>query len=213
MKKTHKIISLNSFISVLSDDTIKEGDWFVDNNHGTSQVVKATSNIVVSANIHKTLCKKIIATTDPKLNYRDLGSTFLNESQYGLNGRKGYLHLPSIPQPLVEYYAKHQPEEVELEYEITYHATYDQITQIIKLKLQNNEVVWDEPDKELNLATNKFYMEKAMRSHESVEGKLYTREEVERILLTFREDHIYTFDMTSEEMVKQWIKEWIKENL
>ncbi len=52
--------------------------------------------------------KKILATPDPKLRKIIAGG--------GEGNAEIGRFLPQIPQSLIEYYAKHQPEYVELEY-------------------------------------------------------------------------------------------------
>jgi hypothetical protein len=138
---------------ILSDDEIKEGDW-----------IQVTSTVMSYEEAIKhwgePLGKKIIATTDPKLQVDNVLNLTLEKF-----GKK---HLPQIPQSLVENYVKHQPEYVELEYE-SYHGIETSIAEInaisgdgskmwkgigdnrdFRLKLINNEVVWlsitNEPD-------------------------------------------------------------------
>ena len=152
--------------------------------------------------------REVLATTDPKLGITD----------YRVSPVPNFCDLPQIPQSLIEYYAKYQPEEVELEYEVLSHYNNGETRNwVLELKLQNNEVVWVEPDNELNLATNKFYMERAMRSHESVEGKLYTREEVEELCRSIVCDsgdmrHEYP-DGTTSHLDNDKVNKWLKENL
>tara|TARA_R110002050_G_scaffold280886_1_gene428071 strand:- start:513 stop:1148 length:636 start_codon:yes stop_codon:yes gene_type:complete len=162
---------------ILSDDEIKEGDWIYDGVINEVHKVFHDTSVIGQD-------RKIIATNDPKL-------TKVDE----ISGENVWTSLiPQIPQSFIEYYAKHQPEYVEMEYEC-----------INKLKLVNNEIVWVEPDNELNLATNKFYMERAMKVPVSVEEKLYTREELEGF--AFHTAQI------CQGMNDLEIEQWIKENL
>ncbi len=135
MVKNHRIIKIDTFLNVISDDEIKEGDWclyIMDNNEiGCISPIKADKNSSTDS-----WYKKIIATTDPKL-------TKVDE----VSGDNVWTSpIPQIPQSLVEYYAKYQPEEVELEY---IHYTPDEdvkhvYSEIDMIKLQDNEVVWVE---------------------------------------------------------------------
>ena len=134
--------SISQHLYILSDDTIKEGDWFINNDYGNLSVKKATSNIVVSANIHKTLCRKIIATTDPKLvQYVHREDSVNNPCPQ---------EIPQIPQSFVESYAKNPVDKVELKYEkVTPDNLHlgsnltsnDPIEYSYRIKLVNNEVI------------------------------------------------------------------------
>ena len=185
---------------ILSDDEIKEGDWIYNKSRNFGKKIYKCQRVSESndgfpykvsnpikgdeAMYLNSRTFKVIATNDPKL-------TKVDE----ISGENVWTSLiPQIPQSFIEYYAKHQPEYVEMEYEC-----------INKLKLVNNEIVWVEPDNELNLATNKFYMERAMKVPVSVEEKLYTREEVEGF--AFHTAQI------CQGMNDLEIEQWIKENL
>lgn len=161
-----QVIPINAkpqHLYILSDDKIKKGDWSY--NTSTSKVIQAQFT-----RHKKDYAKKIIATTDPGLGkYIDGNNPMIGEF-IGVS-------LPQIPQSLTEYYAKHQPEEVELEYEVIErsHACQNCSSELpyIKctcaqgirkyqettLKLRDNEVVWVEPKE-----------------------KLYTRAEVEKLI-------------------------------
>ncbi len=230
MKKTHKIIMLptedatflvdgatdgifyitegpdksklkgdtNVHLYILSDDEIKEGDWkyhekigYVWKHQREGKGLPEELKSVVS-----TGTKKVIATTDPNL-------TKVDE----VSGDNVWTSpIPQVPQSLVEYYAKHKPEQVELEYEVYRELTRITMTPynaVTKLKLVNNEVVWVEH-------SLKDGLKKVIDRIDGMIGdktKRYTREEVEKLFLQFREEHLYIFDMTNEEYIKQWLKE------
>ena len=201
MVKKHRIISIDGFIHILSDEEIKEGNWVVfhgfenrvfqtvspthDDNWSTTEPTLADS-------LKPSLCKKIIATTDPKLVFKKESDEY-----------NGYNLIPRIPQSLVEYYAKHQPEEVELEYD--YNDNMPLTTpgsSVYRLKLQNNEVVWVEPIK------GKMALVKVNGTLQA--ETLYTREEVEELT------HIAFLDgalanLKGKDMGEYW--KWKKKNL
>ena len=171
MKKTHKVIMLptedasplakwdGKFITdkegidphvmptyhlyILSDDEIKEGDWCV--HLVTNNIVQSSSECDLS----RGQWKKIIATTDT-LRVKEIDGEAVDV-------------VPYIPQSLIEYYAKHQPEEVELEY----YCEVVGVPNIWSLKLVDNEVVWIET--------------KMTRKELEEKHKMYSREEVEDI--------------------------------
>ena len=192
-----------------SDEEIREGDWVYnssrnfgkriykcqrvrENNEGfpykVSNPIKGDEAMYLS---NKTF--KVIATTDPKL-------TKVDE----VSGDNVWTSpIPQVPQSLIEYYAKHQPEYVELEYEMN--GEYDGgCTAIWKqLKLVNNDVVWVE-HRTMSIVD---YMNK---QHEV--GKLYSREEVEELC---RSAHRSGKAVGENIESYSWdeIEKWLKENL
>jgi hypothetical protein len=167
-EKSHTWRPQNLYI--LSDDEIKEGDWYYDSIY--QDVVNEKEGNICSK------CYKIIATTDPKLVFRYKGY------EYGTGDKiDAMVYLPQISQSLVKYYAKHQPEEVELEYYTieeypnrdSWHLDTD----------ENNEVVWVEPEEKVCINS----CARGTLSHCKENGcewlkpkeTLYTREEVEKL--------------------------------
>ena len=204
MTKRRKIVEVGNYLYILSDDEIKEGDWLYD---GYIKAYKARKIEVETTNHND---KKIIATTDPNL---------IVKVPY-FDGRGNNVRLPQIPQSLIEYYAKYQPEEVELEYDSDGAIIYGCGVEIWeKLKLHNNEVVWVDEDeyhiKELNSAMNKFYMERGMKEPaETVEEKLFNREEVNKLIVEGIKDFCEMNPLLRGCQVTDFeIEEWRKENL
>ena len=127
----------NNYLYVLSDDEIKEGDWIYNKSRMFGKKIYKCQRVSESNDgfPYKVSIKgdeamylnsrtfKVIATNDPKL-------IITIGKDYNAYNKE----LPQIPQLLVEYYAKHQTEYVELAYDC-----------INKLRLQDNEVVWIEP--------------------------------------------------------------------
>ena len=174
---------------ILSDDEIKKGDWYY--SHDVNGKLLGVQQFISFKTFGD---KKIIATTDPKLVFKKENDEY-----------NGYNLIPQVPQSLVKHYAKHQPEEVELEYdEIT---RKDALVKLYSLKLQNNKVVWVErgcfvpEDVNYNPVT-----------HDLDKPKTYTREEVEELLMKALTHGRY--NMTND--VKHHLsssREWLKENL
>jgi len=176
---------------ILSDDEIKEGDWCYNPNNDGS-VVRYTKYFRITV-------FKIIATTDPKLN-----NYIENDKGEGVDEI-----FPQIPQSLIEYYAKHQPEEVELEYVKVDNDTSATIQGhapewVEELKLQDNEVVWVKPEYSHN--TRQMNTQEI---EDKFDVKLYTREEVEQLLFNLAEHYA----MTSTKQEVDDFNKWIKENL
>jgi hypothetical protein len=235
MKQTHKIVMLSTIdrdsklwysndgqymydplgvydakpqhLYILSDDEIKEGDWyaykdrFLDGTVKTQEDFEQANWNIKQCEANETAytqraqqgknakngicgCYKIIATTDPKLKVKihlnSMDGTITETSR----------EIPQIPQSLVEYYAKHQPEEVELEYD-------EWIDRPYSLKLKNNEVVFKE--------------ERPVLLSEIMTGqKLYTHEEVEKLThTTFLAGALA--NARGKDMGEYW--KWHKENL
>ena len=193
---------ITQHLYILSDDEIKEGDWKyhvkIGNVWQHQREGKGFPDELKS--VVSTGTKKIIATTNNKL-------TKVDE----VSGDNVWTSpTPQIPQSLVEYYAKHQPEEVELEYEKVNLAEEGNKTKAItncnnwvdKLKLQNNKVVWVEPIK------GKMALVKVNGTLQA--ETLYTSEEVEELT------HIAFLDgalanLKGKDMGEYW--KWKKKNL
>jgi hypothetical protein len=89
-KPLHQVIpeqAVFQHLYILSDEEIKEGDWYYNN---TGRAIEYLKHLLPSDGKY---CKKIIATTDPELN------------------------CPQIPQHIIEAYVKKPFDEVEVEYE------------------------------------------------------------------------------------------------
>jgi len=128
----------------------------------------------------------IIATTDPKLQV-DYKESY--EVQGVMMKGSHIKHLHQIPQSLVEYYAKHQPEEVGLEYEWDGKVNYSSRPSVYELKLNNNEVV---------------VIRYPLVSEFMTGQKLYTREEVEKLFIEYEIAHR---DQGADR------EQWLKDNL
>ena len=187
MVKKHRIISIDGFIHILSDDDIKEGDWVFDGD----EVWRCDDYKEEFKSPYSDEFKKIIATTDPKLVVRYKGYEHRTGDKID-----AMVYLPQIPQNLVKHYAKHQPEEVELEYNVTYYANPDDNTQIVNLKLQDNEVVWVEPRVQL---VSEFMTGQ----------KLYTREEVGEE----KESVVRHFASNMTDIPGGEVEQWIEKNI
>ena len=95
---------------IVSDAEIKEGDWvyYIKDNK-----VGKISNYIV-----RDWIKKIEATTDTSLNFSDKGSTLLNHSRYGINGKEGICDIPQIPTSFLEAYVKAEGKITEVQVEM-----------------------------------------------------------------------------------------------
>lgn len=95
MKKEHEIIKLKNFLYVLSDEEIKEGDWFINlgsGGHPGVAIYKANSENSKAINEFKfPEIKKIIATTDSLLKYVDV---------------LDHYYVDKIPQHIIKAYVK-----------------------------------------------------------------------------------------------------------
>ena len=142
---------------ILSDDEIKEGDWYLD----------TLNNLVFPYNkIHKQLPtdKKIIALTD---------SSLMSVTGQMIHGS----YHPSIPQSFIGYYISeynksNKIEEVMVEYENIFHGYFDQGGEDwrLKLKLNSNTINinitpikdnWTR-DKMIELCQSAFYSGRSM---------------------------------------------------
>ena len=117
---TKKLVinSLESNLYILSDDKIKEGDYYFDSNYRL--IMKASK---VSTNTINNTYKKVIVTTDSSLSLDSTGFVTFN-----LNTNKTSL-LPQIPQQFIEHYINeynkdNQIENVMVDYEEERYSTF-----------------------------------------------------------------------------------------
>lgn len=157
MEKKCKIIYLNNFIYILSNDEIKEGDWYI-NTFATCDVIPQThSNIKQLLNHKKDYrfkeCKKIIATTDTSLKYYIDGKG--NKLPYELT-KSGYIEfLPQPSQQFIEKYIESYNKgdiitNVLVEYENKFDGKeyvddqdaygYDKFKQVLKVNPKDNTI-------------------------------------------------------------------------
>ena len=125
MEKKHKIVKIDNFLHILSDDEIKKGDPFL--TPASTEVEWSDGYTII-----KDYYRKIIATTDKLTKVDEVSGDNVWTSP-----------IPQVPQSLVEYYAKHKPEQVEQDYEEI--TNMEKVDWRSELKLQHNEVVWVEP--------------------------------------------------------------------
>tara|TARA_R110002020_G_scaffold241717_1_gene454948 strand:+ start:1572 stop:2342 length:771 start_codon:yes stop_codon:yes gene_type:complete len=256
MKKTHKVVilptedksaplvvdngggglTLNSIemaydstpqhLYILSDDTIKKGDWYIvsfHDDHKLEKCIYAGQDIVSPRKLlhnPKEWCKKIIATTDLKLTVEYQGY------EHGTGDKiDAKVHIPQIPQSFIESYVKNPVDEIELEYEqATVNMRELSLTKG-KLKLLNNAVVVVEPrtiEVELDgnditvsvykKDSNEHYgvsAEELIDMHDKLEEKLYTKEKVESKLFEMMND----FGLMSSKEDTENFNRWVKDNL
>ncbi len=110
MEKKRQIIQVGEFVYVLTDEEIKEGDWYLERASDTSWVIipkKANSDT-------KGYNKKIIATTNPEL-------TIKVYEDYKPMGENSFKFVQSLPKPtdqfIQQWIAKGCPEMINVEYE------------------------------------------------------------------------------------------------
>lgn len=177
----------SNYLYILSDDEIKAGDWIHKLN--TNRIEEA---LVPDLCLNKAF-KKIIATTDPKLK---------RQGELNINKKFNYT-IPQIPQLLVEYYAKHQPEYVELEYNSQDMIRgWEVLGTLSQLKLQDNEVVWVEPKQHIQKCGCEICGCTPLTAciicgeEKNLDGdfwkskeKLYTRAEVEKLFADYETAH------------------------
>jgi len=197
---------------ILSNEEIKEGDWFTDGKKAYHNKVQLDGYIGF---------KKIIATTDPKLL-----TTRISVDQ---DFNESYIPVPQVPQSFVELYVKEQRiDKVLVEYECQVKAInygtkeephtvsgYDDwttvgelssfglqgVTRREQLKLDNNEIKIKKVEKPSPIQA----VQKADR-HEHVKES-WSREEVINILLS------YANATPGNEDLIPHCEKWIKDNL
>ncbi len=195
-----KLSSLNNpllwipqHLYIISDDEIKEGDWYFD---GTDFIHKKSkhNNTLVAGNKQ---AKKVIATTDTSLlidTYINQGDTvkgdlIIKRSSDYTTGLKGRINLPQPSQQFIkkfveEYNKGNIIEDVLVEYEEG--KSYS-----------GNEGLIIKEWLKINPKDNTITIKKVKDS--------WNREEVENLIYSAMKDRCYT-------TIAEW-KKWIKENL
>lgn len=188
---------------ITSDDKIIDGDYYVnfiinknDPNYGNipDKVIKADlnkSNDFLIEPFSK-YCKKIIATTDPKLTRKE---------DRGFNIIKEFL-IPQIQQSFLKEYVDNPDGEYEVEYKREV-ITVDNSSELPQSNSRYKEHKY-EGDWKLKLNQDNTV------NITSVEERMYNREEVESILFQYAEDEYAWFSCKSE---IESFNDWIKENL
>jgi hypothetical protein len=97
---------------ILSDEKIKEGDWFLRPNYSSGIKVgyiptQADSSYFIGYGYDWTDCRKIIATTDTELHYNKVVEEDMHMYKES---------LPHIPQHIIEAYVKKPFDKVMVEY-------------------------------------------------------------------------------------------------
>jgi hypothetical protein len=185
----------NQHIYFTSDDEIKEGDWVYSLD--IKGVFTFKKGFMIDQPIN---CKKIIATTDTKLNDRYFPSKH---------------NVPNIPQSFVESYAKNPVDKVELEHEEYLRAgdlainPFTELPDTIQGILEDKDCVFfNNSNTPYNIKSVKLVNPKLKLINNEVvvvniKPKLYTKEEVEVLIRKCRKDTYNGYSMNK----------WIKENL
>tara|TARA_B110000495_G_C22943578_1_gene552261 strand:- start:205 stop:921 length:717 start_codon:yes stop_codon:yes gene_type:complete len=110
MKDEHPAEAQYAYVTVSQDvEPIKEGDWLYETDLNT--INQAGKEYKSNDND-----KKIIATTDPRLEYSVTGYT-------ETRSRTFYEKLPQVPQSFIEEFVANPDGEFEIEYECQYHTS------------------------------------------------------------------------------------------
>lgn len=150
-----------------SNEEIKEGDWRInlETNH-IDQTSKDSAEVLKLIPKDKSPFGKIVATTNP-----ELWSRVDPDPNWKDDGRNGHIPwIPKIPDSLIQYFVEMQGnvKEVMVEYEdgVEYNTRHRVTETVNKLKLNSDgTIIWSK-----------------------VEQKMYTREEVEKMMLQYNTD-------------------------
>lgn len=221
-EKTPNTIIRNTYtpqhLYFLSDEEIKEGDWYFNSN--TKTILKAKANNVLTINLFRDRCKKIIATTDESLEIVSKGINPVYERlpRPSDDFLKRYCELGGIDECLVEYEDISYPN---LEEEIPQPKKY-------KLKVAPDNTITVKP---IGIPYYKGKGEHSVRELESFceqygeifhqinsTPKNYTREEVENLIRNaVAESHDWSGENNNIHSIgiieKRFLNDWIKENL
>lgn len=172
---------------LVSDEEIKEGDWFIINKSELHQCLKLSDGqetIVFNKNgdnvgIPRKNCKKIIATTDKSLHAIKFKDTPLEAPSKGLKG------IAVIPDSFIKAFVESQGaiKEVLVEYEPT--EQFDEATSVgvYKLKLREDNTVIINP------------------------AKTYTREEVIKFISIYKSKISKSCEIFDTSDADKWIEQ------
>jgi len=177
------------YLYVLSDDEIKEGDWFINrqyfievNDEPEYDIWQCDDKTILDVD-----CKKVIASTDPSL---------IIKGEYPYNANID-LNLPSLPQSFVEEYVSkynkgNKIEDIMVKYE-----------EMVNVSLKNDEELIKHGDSFLELKLNPDNTINIKRVKDS-----WTRSEVIGLIKEYRNSLIPVGD---DEI--NFTNKWIEENL
>lgn len=182
---------------ILSDEEIKEGDWFIGSNNIIRQCTDTTNDTIryVESNQrcfnYKVHCKKVIATTDNYLE-RPIGKVFKIEGHYGFKTLRPF----EVPQSFITHY-------------ISEYNKGNVITKVMVEYVNSSNEEWDED-------TQSFWskgFDLKINSDNTINIKSvkdsWSREEVEALLFKFMNRPIIIHDLG----ILMPLNEWIEQNL
>lgn len=202
-------VKLNSYINyyhlyIVSDEEIKEGDWYLSQTYPSSKINKYLSQKpckftdedkkIIEENNFQNITFKIIATTDASLN-----SKKLNENSYQLKYKTIYLPQPS--QGFIEKYIK-EYNKGNIITDIL--VEYNDCTQLCACQNENIECQYPLcKQKQLRVSKDNTITIHPVKD-------TWSREEVEQLLFKYAEEEHAWFSNKSE--INSFNK-WIEENL
>ena len=185
----------NQHLYITTDEDFMSGEWVLFSD--VVMIAKSFDDRVVydgeGNSFMKYDCKKIIATTDPKLRSDSLIEDPARPED-NLLIRKG---IPKIPQSLIESYCKNPVDKVMIEY-------------TLPDKIKNALIVGN-----LSRAQDSDYILKVDSHNEIIisviEERLYDRDEM---WLCVAQSHITRKDMKNPfDELPEWFDKWVKETL
>ena len=181
----------NRHLYITDDSEIKEGDWFMfyDEPRQAKDLIAEPVNQ-----------GKIIATTDPQLRVECDGCKGKGVGEDGRCCTKGcggfaVKRLPSIPQSFIEAYCKNPVDKVMVEYELVCSNCDEKPPKNEKChgNYKNHEIPKLTSNNEIIISM--------------IEEKLYTREEVESLLIKAIAETNYVGSRNVSVDPEQWIKD------
>jgi len=178
-EKSHGFHIKPFHLYLVSDEEIKEGDWFITTNSGKNHnekvLIEATRTTLEYVDKHDF---KIIATTDKS-------KTEFEGVEYFRDGtsKDSYISLPQIPQSFIEAYVKAEGkiDKVMVEY-VVHVMALDTMEESLHLKLREDNTV---------------------KIHK-IEEKTFTKDELASAIERFSWDKTQGVDI---ETVQEWIEE------
>lgn len=162
----HPVGSKYQHLYILSEETIKEGDWMINTKNLILGVLKATNKDINNIELYQDFsCKKIIATIDESLKLQDEELAPPCEENNWL-GEYQEILIPKLSQEFIKYDIEEYNKgniitEVEVEYE--------------EISKTNEELEYDKPSWNEYIIINS---DNTINIKFPIEEKLYNRDEV-----------------------------------
>lgn len=170
---------VNQHLYIISDDEIKEGDWYIDDTLQLRKAIMSDKDWQNSGKPAYTICKKIVATTDKSLG---------KEGYTGIREDMAFFPLPQLRESFIQSYIK----------------AYNEGKPITEVDLEMEEIIYPFAQIRPEVKPIRYYQIKTRPDNTVIyhQSKMYSRDEVEKLLSLFADTFI-----NRDEEVDKWIQD------